>query len=144
MEIEAQASEMGVAFDEVIVPHGSGGTHAGLVARFVAQGRTAAFVRSHAVLADEDKSRMVSFEKSTATLDLLGHEARFSVSDLNIDDSHLGDGYGLPTDGMREPCAHLPELRDCSWTRSIAGGRLPGFCTMCGMVATAPGKMSCS
>ncbi|MDR5806458.1 D-cysteine desulfhydrase family protein [Caballeronia sp. LZ001] len=102
VEIETQASEMGVHFDEVVVPHGSGGTHAGLVAGFVAQGRTAAFVRSHAVLADEDRSRIVSFEKSTATLDLLGHKAEFSASDLNIDDSHLGDGYGLPTDAMRE------------------------------------------
>jgi L-cysteate sulfo-lyase len=101
-EIEAQAAEMDVQFDEVVTPHGSGGTHAGLVAGFVALGRKPGYVRTHAVLATEAKARADSFEKANETLRLLGVEPNHSASDLNIDDAHLGDGYGMPTDSMRE------------------------------------------
>jgi L-cysteate sulfo-lyase len=101
-EIEAQAVELNVQFDEIVVPHGSGGTHSGLVAGFVALGRAASYVRAHAVLAPDEKARAVSLEKSIATLRLLGNEAPLTASHLNIDDTHLGDGYGQPTDSMRD------------------------------------------
>jgi L-cysteate sulfo-lyase len=101
-EIEAQAAEMDVQFDEVVVPHGSGGTHAGLVAGFVALGRKPGYVRTHAVLAMEEKAREASFVKANETLRLLSVEPTQPASELNIDDAHLGDGYGMPTDSMRE------------------------------------------
>jgi D-cysteine desulfhydrase len=41
-------------------------------------------------------------EKATAALRLLGHNAKLSADDLNIDATHLGDGYGAPTDSMRD------------------------------------------
>ncbi|WP_345816902.1 D-cysteine desulfhydrase family protein (plasmid) [Paraburkholderia sp. PREW-6R] len=100
-EIETQAFAMNLQFDEVVVPHGSGGTHAGLVAGFIAIGKTPAYVRAHAVLASEEKARAVSFEKSTAVLRLLGCDPVHTIAELNIDDSHLGSGYGVPTDSMR-------------------------------------------
>jgi L-cysteate sulfo-lyase len=101
-EIETQASEMDVRFDEVVVPHGSGGTHAGLVAGFVALGRNPGYVRTHAVLAEEGRARAASFEKSSDTLRMLGKEPQYSAEEFNIDDSHFGDGYGLPTDSMHD------------------------------------------
>ncbi|MDR5776491.1 MULTISPECIES: D-cysteine desulfhydrase family protein [unclassified Caballeronia] len=102
LEIETQAAGMNLQFDEVVVPHGSGGTHAGLVAGFIASGKDPGYVRTHAVLANEGKARAVSFEKTTATLRLLGREPVHVADDLNVDDSHLGDGYGMPTDSMRD------------------------------------------
>jgi L-cysteate sulfo-lyase len=102
LEIETQACTMNLQFEEVVVPHGSGGTHAGLVAGFVAMGRRPDYVRAHAVLANEEKARAGSFEKVEATLRLLGREPVLTTHDLNVGDSHLGDGYGLPTDGMRD------------------------------------------
>jgi len=101
-EIDSQAADLDVHFDEVVVPHGSGGTHAGLVAGFVALGRSPAYVRAQAVLANEDKARAVSTEKAAAALELLGERAPVESSALNITDEHLGEGYGIPTGGMRE------------------------------------------
>ncbi|WP_213777955.1 D-cysteine desulfhydrase family protein [Caballeronia sp. dw_276] len=102
LEIELQSAEMGVRFDEIVVPHGSGGTHAGLVAGYAALGRSAADVRAHTVLAQDEQARAASLEKATAALRLLGHNAKLSADDLNIDATHLGDGYGAPTDSMRD------------------------------------------
>lgn len=102
VEIGSQSAALGIEFDEIVVPHGSGGTQAGLVSGFITLGRSAAYVRAHAVLARDDKARAASLEKANATLRLLGHDATLSPDDLNIDDSHLGDGYGMPTDSMRD------------------------------------------
>jgi len=102
LEIELQAAEIGVRFNEIVVPHGSGGTHAGLVAGYAALGISAAHVRAHAVLAQDEQARTASLEKATAALRLLGHNAKLSADHLNIDATHLGDGYGAPTDSMRD------------------------------------------
>src|SRR6202012_3649741 len=39
VEIVAQSSAAGISFDHIVVPNGSGGMHAGLVAGFAALGR---------------------------------------------------------------------------------------------------------
>lgn len=109
-EIDSQAADMGLRLDEVVVPHGSGGTHAGLVAGFVALGKSPAFVRAQAVLANEDKARAISTEKVGAALQLLGDRTPVESSALNITDEHLGEGYGIPTDGMREALRTLASV----------------------------------
>jgi L-cysteate sulfo-lyase len=109
-EIESQAVELGVRFDEVIVPHGSGGTHAGLVAGFVALGKSPAYVRAQAVLAREEKARSLSAEKVDAALRLLGRDISIDAAALTLTDAHLGEGYGLPTDSMREALRTLASV----------------------------------
>jgi D-cysteine desulfhydrase len=93
---------MGVRFDEIVAPHGSGGTHAGLVAGYVTLGRSAADVRAYAVLARDEQARALTLEKATAALRLLDRNVNLAPDDLNIDDTHLGEGYGTPTDSMRD------------------------------------------
>ncbi|MGA7779506.1 MAG: D-cysteine desulfhydrase family protein [Paraburkholderia sp.] len=101
IEIDQQAQQQGISFDEVVVPNGSGGTHAGLAAGFTLLGRGTTFVRGHAVLSSAERSTQITLEKTSQTLELMGASNRMSEADINISGEHLGDGYGIPTDSMR-------------------------------------------
>lgn len=102
-EIVEQSQAMGVEFDQVIVPNGSSGTHAGLAAGFAASGKSASVVRSFSVLAPEDVSHKTTLEKARATLALLGgEEAQIAESDIIVDGTQRGAAYGAPTAAMLE------------------------------------------
>ncbi|MBI1285591.1 MAG: pyridoxal-phosphate dependent enzyme [Thiobacillus sp.] len=99
-EIAEQARFLGIAFDEVVVPNGSSGTHAGLAAGFVALGSSASRVRSFSVLASEEDSRAATLGKARATAALLGCEATIEETDIRVDGSERGSAYGAPTASM--------------------------------------------
>jgi D-cysteine desulfhydrase len=101
-EIVQQETAMGVRFDEVVVPNGSAGTHAGLAVGFEVLGRGAASVRSWSVLADQQAAAATTLQLARQVLALLGHAASLDASAINIDGSQLGEGYGLPTQAMLE------------------------------------------
>ena len=100
-EIDQQAQAQGISFEEIVVPNGSGGMHAGLVAGFTLLGRGVAFVRAHAVLSSLERSTQITLEKINQTLELMGVANRVSESDINMTGDQLGEGYGIPTDRMR-------------------------------------------
>jgi L-cysteate sulfo-lyase len=100
LEILEQSRSMGVKFDQVIVPNGSSGTHAGLAAGFIALGVSPSLVRSFSVLATEDNTRATTIEKVAATLQLLDQEASFDKADIDVIGSERGVGYGAPTPSM--------------------------------------------
>ena len=99
-EIAEQAGSLGIAFDEVVVPNGSSGTHAGLAAGFVALGGSATKVRSFSVLASEEDSRVATLVKARETLALLGGEETIKAADIRVDGSERGSAYGAPTASM--------------------------------------------
>jgi D-cysteine desulfhydrase len=101
LEIEAQSERLGWKFANVITANGSSGTHAGLAAGFAASGRGAAFSKSYAVYYDAEKTRGITLNIARDTLKHLGSDAALSESDIAVDGNHRGDGYGIPTDGMR-------------------------------------------
>jgi D-cysteine desulfhydrase len=101
MEIEAQSERMGLKFANIITANGSSGTHAGLAAGFAASGRGAAFSKSYAVYYDGEKTRDITLGIARDTLKHLGSAATLTESDILVDGNHRGDGYGIPTDGMR-------------------------------------------
>jgi D-cysteine desulfhydrase len=86
-----------MVFDEIIVPNGSGGMHAGLVAGEVLLGGAPSRIRAHAVLSHADRSREITLEKAKLTLRLIRHECEIVADDLNLSDESLGPGYGIPT-----------------------------------------------
>ncbi|MFJ7792539.1 D-cysteine desulfhydrase family protein [Pseudomonas sp. NPDC096950] len=100
-EIAQQEAQLGVTFKKVIVPNGSAGTHAGLAAGFHLLGRGAATVMSYSVLADRDTSVTRALQLTQDALALLGGDA-VEASEIVVDGSQLGDGYGLPTPAMQE------------------------------------------
>jgi L-cysteate sulfo-lyase len=100
-EIVQQEALLGVAFKKVIVPNGSAGTHAGLAAGFQLLGRGAATVKSYSVLADQDTCAARTLQLTQDALALLGGGS-VQASEVVVDGSQLGDGYGLPTSAMQE------------------------------------------
>ena len=99
-EIARQEEARGSRFDRVIVPNGSAGTQAGLVAGYAAMGRDTRTIRAYAVLATEERAREAARDLANAALGLLGNEGSLTSGDIEVDGSELGDGYGVPTDAM--------------------------------------------
>lgn len=99
-EILDQSAAMGLAFRNVVTANGSSGTHAGLVAGLAALGRDPRQAKSYTVLAPLDEARRITLDKARDSAGLLSA----SVGDdaVDIDGGHRGEGYGIPTDGMRE------------------------------------------
>jgi L-cysteate sulfo-lyase len=100
LEIAAQEQALGFAFDEIVIPNGSGGMHAGLVAGMKLLGRTPSTIRAHAVLSGLDRSREITTLKLEEVLELIGLESSIDARDLNLSGAQLGAGYGVATDPM--------------------------------------------
>ncbi|MGL6242800.1 D-cysteine desulfhydrase family protein [Pseudomonas sp.] len=99
-EIAQQETELGLSFKQVVVPNGSAGTHAGLAAGFQLLGRGTSLVKSYSVLSDRETSANRTVKLTQDALALLGSDAVLQASEIVIDGSQLGDGYGLPTPAM--------------------------------------------
>ena len=100
-EIAQQEATMDLRFDRVVVPNGSSGTQAGLVAGYVAMGRDPSVVRGYSVLADAAKARQSTVTLANETLGLLSLPPTVVGDDVHIDATQLGDGYGVATDAMK-------------------------------------------
>ncbi|WP_448099110.1 D-cysteine desulfhydrase family protein [Luteibacter yeojuensis] len=101
-EIVDQESAMDLRFDRIVVPNGSAGTQAGLVAGFAAMGRRPDRVKGYAVLDHGDATRRRTLGLARETLRLLGSDVVLHDDDVAVDDAHLGGGYGVATEGMKE------------------------------------------
>jgi len=101
-EIAQQESELGLTFNQVVVPNGSAGTHAGLAAGFELLERGTSLVKSYSVLSDRESSAARTRQLTQNVLGLLGSSTVVQASEIVIDGSQLGDGYGLPTQAMQE------------------------------------------
>jgi D-cysteine desulfhydrase len=101
-EIAQQETELDLSFNQVVVPNGSAGTHAGLAAGFRLLGRGTSLVKSYSVLSDRDTSAARTLQLTQDALTLLGSSAIVQPEEIVIDGSQLGDGYGLPTQAMQD------------------------------------------
>lgn len=100
LEIWRQSEAMGVQFAKVLAPNGSGGTHAGLAAGFVTLEKPASFVKSYAVYHSAVETHGITLEKTRETLALIAPHSELAGSDIVVDGHQLGEGYGIPTQGM--------------------------------------------
>lgn len=101
-EIAQQEDELDLRFDRIIVPNGSSGTHAGLIAGFAALGRQPERVTAYSVLAARDTAATTTLGLAREALGLLGSPAELSDPHVRMDGSQLGDGYGVPTAAMKD------------------------------------------
>ncbi|MEX3962998.1 D-cysteine desulfhydrase family protein [Paraburkholderia sp. EG286B] len=101
-EIMTQAHTQGLRFARIVVPNGSGGMHAGLAAGFAALGLDPSLVLAYTVLAKAEQAHAATLEKAGKTLELIDPARRIEGRSIVIDEAQLGDGYGIPTDAMRE------------------------------------------
>jgi D-cysteine desulfhydrase len=102
LEIVAQEETISGGFSRIVVPNGSSGTHAGLVAGLVALRMDPARVQSFAVLTSAADTHRRTYDLARSTLALLSEEASIDRASIEVSGGQLGEGYGLPTDAMLE------------------------------------------
>lgn len=98
LELVAQAADLGLVFDHVVVPTSSAGTHAGLLAGLTALNHPAR-VLGIDVEAEPEAGRAAVAELAAATA------AEADAPDVppgavHVVPGYAGDGYGIPTDEM--------------------------------------------
>ncbi len=101
LEILTQSNDQGLRIDEVIHATGSAGTQAGLVTGFTGS-RSGIPVLGIGVRAPRDAQQASVHKLASATAELLGIGGAVGVSDVVANCDYVGEGYGMPTDAMRE------------------------------------------
>ncbi|MBB5608660.1 MULTISPECIES: D-cysteine desulfhydrase family protein [unclassified Janthinobacterium] len=139
-EIVQQSQQMGLAFQQVIVPNGSAGTHAGLSAGFAALGLSASLVRSHAVLADAPVSRQRTWELAQQALALLGSEANIALEEIDVDGAQRGAGYGATTPAMLDAVRLLARTQGLLLDPVYSGKAFAGMLADIAAGRYAPGQ----
>ncbi|CAN7201013.1 D-cysteine desulfhydrase family protein [Bosea sp. LjRoot9] len=122
LEIQAQSKDLEVDFGAVVLPNGSSGTQAGLVAGYRALGLDTTRVRSHAVLAPATSAVAATVEKANAALMLLGFEPSLTSNDVKVSGDQLGAGYGVSTPAMVE-AVRLMASREGLLLDPVYGGK---------------------
>jgi L-cysteate sulfo-lyase len=152
-EIVNQERELGLRFGKIVVPNGSSGTHAGLIAGLKAMGDEASRVHSFAVLAPIEQTFETTRQLADETLDQLVSGELFGNAEVVVAGDQLGGGYGVPTDAMLEAvrlvarlegllldpvyggkafAGLLAAVRSCAWGNAdpvlfVMTGGLPGL-----------------
>ena len=100
-ELLAQCFELGLNLDHIVLPSGSGGTHAGLVAGLTCNHAdlpvTGISVRAEAAA---QAAKLRSLAQGVA--ELLNIDLAVPGEAFTVLDDYVGEGYSLPTDGMIE------------------------------------------
>ncbi|MEF8767802.1 MAG: D-cysteine desulfhydrase [Candidatus Accumulibacter phosphatis] len=104
-EIVAHANEHGLHIDHVVHATGSTGTQAGLLVGL--QGSNSHIpVLGISVRAAKEKQEHNVRQLAARTWDLLGIRGSFPEDSVVVNSDYVGEGYGVPTDGMIE-AVHL-------------------------------------
>lgn len=100
-EIEAQANERDLRLDAIVHATGSSGTQAGLVAGLVGHGN-ATPVLGICVSRQADVQEKQVRRLAAATAEHLGIPGAFPADRVAASSDYVGQGYGVPTEGMIE------------------------------------------
>ncbi len=94
VETWLQYEDIGVLPDQVVIPSGSGLTHAGFLAGARAIGWDVS-VLGICVRRDADQQRARIFRRSVEILDMLRSTYKITDTDIQVNDACLAPGYGL-------------------------------------------------
>lgn len=109
LELVAQANEMGLKIDHIVQATGSTGTQAGFVAGLCA-------ISAHipvlgiSVRAPKDKQEDAVFALAAKTADVVGAPGAVKREDIKANSDYVGQGYGIPTEGMVEAVEMLARI----------------------------------
>ncbi|MDZ5431689.1 D-cysteine desulfhydrase family protein [Pseudomonas fluorescens] len=120
-EILRQADDLGIQFDQIIVPNGSAGTHSGLLAG-VTLAQASTKIVGYSVLAIAEQASALTLEKTRQVLQLLAPATSLADSVINVDGSQRGEAYGAPTDAMLE-AVRLLASHEGLLTDPVYGGK---------------------
>ena len=100
-EIRRQLFETGLRVDHMVVPSGSAGTHAGIIAGMI--GNNAGIpVTGIGVNRKKEAQQAAVLKLAQETLDYIGTGVTMPAEAVVAFDDYVGPGYSLPTDGMVE------------------------------------------
>lgn len=99
-ELATQEAALGLGFTHIILPNGSAGTHAGLAAGFTAMQMDPSRIQAFTVLAPLPKAHEATVALTQQVLALIAPDQQVNPDAIKIDDTQLGDGYGMPTRAM--------------------------------------------
>ena len=100
-EIMHQMFTQGLKFDHMVVPSGSAGTHAGIIAGMIGNNINIP-VTGIGVNRPKAKQQEAVHSLANQALELIGVDARVPTDKVVAYDDYVGPGYSLPTDAMVE------------------------------------------
>lgn len=101
-EILEQERSNGIRFDRVITATGSSGTHAGLLAGFRALSGNNRNVVGYCVFDSAAATKARTLDLTDKLQSMLGFEEGIPKAEIHVDDSQLGEGYGIMSKQGRE------------------------------------------
>ena len=100
-EVLRQLFETGLRIEHMVVPSGSAGTHAGIIAGMI--GNNAGIpVTGIGVNRKKEAQQAAVLKLAQETLDYIGTGVTMPAEAVVAFDDYVGPGYSLPTDGMGE------------------------------------------
>lgn len=102
LEILEQEAALDLRFKHIIIPNGSAGTQAGLVAGMTLAGDDPTRIQAFTVLAPVEQAQSDTEKLAAATLALLAADSCPLDDAVRIAESQRGSGYGIATDAMVE------------------------------------------
>ena len=106
LELVHQANSQSLKIDHIVHATGSAGTQAGLVTGLMAMNSQIP-VLGIGVRAPKEKQEGNVFSLAERTADYIGAPGVVKREDIVANCDYVGDGYGIPTDGMREAVTML-------------------------------------
>lgn len=130
IELTAQANDMGLRIDHLVHATGSAGTQAGLVAGLEGM-RSGIPVLGIGVRAPKDRQEDSVYKLAAATAEHLGIPGAVSRDSVRANCDYVGEGYGLPTDGMIEAVALLARTEGVLLDPVYSGKGMAGLIDLC-------------
>lgn len=136
LELVAQAQEEGCRIDHIVLPTGSGGTHAGILAG-VEEAALPCCVHGFSVSRSSEQAKAIVSGLVQDVFGLEGHPGG-AKADLMIDDSQVGPGYGQPTAAMVEAVEMVARTEGILLDPVYTGKAMAGLLSLVRAGAIAP------
>lgn len=125
-EVLRQLFETGLRIEHMVVPSGSAGTHAGIIAGMI--GNNAGIpVTGIGVNRKKEAQQAAVLKLAQETLDYIGTGVTMPAEAVVAFDDYVGPGYSLPTDGMVEAVKLLASTESILLDPVYSGKALAGL-----------------
>ena len=126
LELIAQANEQSLVIDSIVHATGSAGTQAGIVVGAKAMNSNIP-VLGIGVNASQEIQEEKVFQLACETSDYMGVSGLVKRDDIVANCDYVGDGYGIPTEGMNDAVLLLARLEGLLFDPVYSGKGLAGM-----------------